>query len=530
MRRLLSVLIMLAFIQVPGASAHDSDCSAPGDFVDGIDFRQSSPTEGCLHLQTSAGEGFDIEVDSEDMGSAQTSTVFAELVCDCPLRTERITEQLSAVSGSSGEPDWRVTIPVDSPDLVTGDWEVSLRGSAGGSQLTGPYTFTLHVVADDQNEPLLRALNADTDTGIVSVGEGQNVQVSVDDALIRQVEYTLDGVGPLLWAPPYTLAASNFQPAGQHTLKVEAEDRAGHTSELSFLVYADTDDPVVFGEVPDRMFLNATNHIVLAVSDASNVTVRARIGDVVISQEGAAGNRTYTLPFIPNTLGQRLVEITVEDSVGNRVRFVESTEVVPLDADIEIVDARQADGGAIPGEDLKLYLEARQAGGVADIDVDVVFDDSVLGVMTVAADGTSQQNVTFTLPIGAHIGNLSLGVPAGVNEIDWPDNNRTITLERFLARVIHGDDIYHIRATFQGLPAEAVAANGTTYPLRLEDRDLRSVYAFDVGDKKLYWDPSSTETTIPEDEDKDDDNAIPALPLAVLLAVLVGLARRRHTR
>ncbi len=449
----------------------------------------------------------------------------------CP-KQETLVVGLSS-KGTGQAKEWTGSLSVDHKDLVRGNWTVVATGQSGSSTAVVPTTGSYHldVTAPSVAKPRLRALNVDLDAGYVPVAKNQNVGVTLESNLIRNMQFQIDGGSLLSWGNgPYSLAASNFVPTGLHTLTVFAEDRIGQTTELSFFVYADTNDPNVAHDIPTRIFLGVPNKIGVNVTDDSNVTVSARLGEQVSMVTGTAGTREYAPLITPTELGSQLIEVRVEDVVGNVVRFVQAVDVVPLEVDVELVSVKQTDGGAIPTEDMMVTVEARQVDGIISVPVNVTFLGRDLGSFSVAPEGTTKHTLSFRMPSGLHKGNLTLELTPQVKEIDSADNSMMVTLEQFMARVIFRNDLYHIRASPSGLPDVAVDANGKTYPLTLKDRGLGTVYAFDVDGFELFWNPASVVTTVPEPPAVDEDGkGIPGLPLVALLGALAsaGLLRRR---
>ncbi len=518
----LVVVALLVGVAMPtqGQSTTTVDFSGAGKSVD---------------LIQNAGGTVQFRVADDQFGN-EPSAALVTLTCTEGIGAGECPDQETLVVGLvKNGATWVGQISVDNKDLVIGVWDVVATGQSSTSTAKVPSSgsYKLTVTAPNVAAPTLRALNVDPDSGIVSVAKGQQVGVGIDSQLLRRVSFQIDEGAALSWGDaPYTLAASNFVPTGLHTLKVIAEDRLGQEREISVKVYADSNDPNVAHNIPARMFLGVPNKVPLEVTDDSNVTVTARLGTQEATLTGLPGKHSYAPMVTPMELGSQLLEVRVEDVVGNLVRIVQAVDVVPLETDLELVSVKQTDGGAIINENVRVTIVAKQRDGIVAVPVNVTFAGKTLGSFDVAVSGTTTYVASFRLPAGVHTGNLSLVVPAEVNELNPLDNSKNTTVEQFMARVIFRNDLFHIRAAASGLPDVAVGADGKTYPLTLQDRGLGTVYAFEVDGAQLFWNPASLVTTVSDPEQiegEGEGNGIPGLPVVALIAALaaIGALRRR---
>ncbi len=501
-----------------------------------MDFSNTSSTT-TVDLVQHAGQKIRFQISSAQFGN-NPSAAFVTLSCSagtgvgkCPV-AESIVVGLADPTASG---NWVGELNVNERNLIKGNWSVVATGQSSSSTSLVPSSSTYHlnVTAPSVAKPVLRPLNLDPTVGYAKVAKNQNVGISIESSLIRSVKFQIDGGAMLDWGTgPYSLAASNFVPTGLHTLKVVAEDRTGQSANVTMKVYADTNDPNVAHNIPARMFLGVPNKVMLNVTDDSNVTVSARMGSQVSTLTGTAGSRAYAPEITPTQLGSQLLEVQVQDLVGNRVSIVKAVDVVPLEVDIELVSVKQTDGGAILNEDMELTIEARQNAGILPIPVNVTYRGVDLGTFTVGVTGTTTHTINLRLAPGVYSGNLTLTVAPEVTELMLDNNAKNLTVEQFMARVIYRSDVYHIRAGNNGLPDVAVGLDGKTYGLTLKDRGLSTVYAFTVDGVELYWNPASLVTTVTDAANtatNTEDNGIPGAPPIALLGalLLLGLLRRR---
>lgn len=523
MRAAIAITTLLVLVLLPVGHAADEAV---------IRYSAATPNGGVQFLDLlddGTARGGDVLIRAEDDAWATVpTTATAQMSCDCSSKTFELSMQRSG----SG---FQTRLPVMHPDLVVGAWSVSITGVTNqGATVTLPRpdqsgaTTTPHllsVAADDSTPPSVTFRNSDN--GLIQVGAGESLQIDVIDELLQRVTYKLDDMPAALTLPfPHRIGVDAFD-VGEQQITIVATDRAGQMTTKTATVYADSKVPAVMGALPDRFYDGVPNPITLQVEEDSRFTVSARIGSAAVIREFAAGNHSVTVNLIPEGTGTGNLVVEVRDVLGNAYSDVQRVNVTILETDIRLVDVEVGDEQAIPGEPVSITITASQTVSPVPITVDAFYGNLLLGDMTVAATGETEHTFEAILSPGQHSKLMALRTPDEAIELD-PDNQaREVAVEVFAGRVIYGDLVFHIRGDALGTPQSAIGPDGARYPLTIEDDGQGIRYGFDVEDQHLYWSPKTPITSVPVERDAPDDRGIPAVSIALLVAAMLALARRR---
>lgn len=535
MRRIIAISLVLAtvFASVPAGSAQATP-AATVMFKDG----STADAEFTVDLLDNAGQAIRFALCDNPSGcptssaghafaSITAAVVLFDLDCTCAGKAESM--QLGA--SKSGNL-WVASLAVNSRDLVKGTWDVRATGvsSNGVVEQLGPHK--LIVTVDDVDAPVISIDRLDVENNTVLVGADEAVLIGVEDNFTRFVTYRLPGMPKdFELSFPYALGVGTFK-TGSQPLTLKAYDRAGHVTTTTLTVYADDVLPVLNFTVPSIMFVDVANTASFEITEHSNFTVTARMGNEIgaFNGTGSADKQTLSMQLTPTTLGRGLVEVRVVDLLGNIVTHTGSVLVKTLETDLKLNSATLGTTRVIAGETQALTLNVTQSVSPVPVTADVLYGNIKVGQVEIAPTGNTVETIQVTYAPGIHNLELRLAVPAGVTELDPSNQNTTLRLEVFLGRVVYGSQIFHIRGDTLGRPTEAVAADGTRFPTTAEDRDLRTVYTFTADGQKLFWDPSELTTTVVDEEEPEavgeDSPGLPIVALLALVAIAAALRRR----
>lgn len=525
-RRSLPALLLLAsLLAFPGASAADAAIEDIGILHAGGD------------AVTAAVELVDndevLTFTAETTGNATGAQVTLRLDCsaaDCPeIRKVMIGQDAAAQPGAFL--NWSAELAVDDPDIVEGSWDVSVEAFDANGLVTAleaadPLVFT----ADDDDAPELNLVGGGTSARI---GVSEDVRINVTDATLQRVTYQIAGMPAQAALPaPYILDGSSFS-EGTQSVTFRAYDRAGHSSSLIVAVEKDTVAPTVVTALPGMVYAHVPVDVIVSVEETSAYEVQLSFDGEVQRATGAAGGGQHALEILTNRTGNVTFALSVVDAFDNVEFFTQTFQVAVPSTDSEITDVVRTapEGLPLSGESVTLIVSMQQNEGVTALPMTLHWGFE--GILEESEEQVLPQNGTvnrtFTQVFGAGVHRLvaSLETPEYAMELNDTNQNGSLQFEVFLGRVIHDEDVYHIRAGSTGLPSEAVDADDMTYPVTFQEDSKGSRYVFDVNGTALHWDPVEQVTTVTHEHDEDKDT--PAAGLLSLLALLgVALALRRR--
>lgn len=445
--------------------------------------------------------------------------------------------------------NWTVALPVSTPDLVKGTWEVTFYGLRNeGSEALG--NRTLDVTAKDTAAPQLALAKP---ASPVVLGPGDAVDLTVRDPLLRGVTFEFGGLPPLPLPAPYTFPGDGL-PEGRTEVTFKASDRAGHATTLKVDVVRDTLPPQLNVTVPEHVYSGVPFIVYARVAEAGPYTLRFSVNgtaqpDVQVTGSVAPGvNRSTAFTVTPGEVGVLSIGVQAIDQVP--FVAVGGHQVV---VETPITDLRMSRLGTSPAgpqfaqRPVVLTATLEQVEGVTALPVPVTLSvegRSFASVEEVPATGPRLLTWEVSLPGGRYSASAMAEVPEGANETAPGDENATAEFEVFLGRVLHNGTAYDIRAGSHGLPESAVEeGKDTSYPLEIVDSGKGVAYQFELpGNRTVLWDPldplgekaaagNATTTTSASGTTTGSKGAPAATPaLAVLVVALAALAQRRRLR
>ncbi len=468
-----------------------------------------------------------VRATSDAWGGAAPRSATMQFSCSCSSKVLEL-----AMTGSGGAFEGRLR--VDEPELVVGSWEVRIQGVRNDGSIValpqaGNSAHRLSVSANDADAPDVTFRGAENNR--VLVGSGQSVRIDIVEPLLQRVSYKLPTMPAALNLPfPFSLGVGTFE-FGEQKLTVTATDRAGHLTTKTVTVYADAVDPVVKTAPQDKFFDGVPNPITLNVTEASDFTVSARLGteSVVRDFSGSTEARDVTIELTPQGLGSGNLILEVRDVLGNAFSLAKPVNITVLETDVTLEGVRIGEERPIPGEPLKVTVEASQTTSPVPVDVDAYYGNLFMGTMEVAPTGISEHTFDVYLAPGQHNKILRIDSPETVVELNPNDQAFQVALEVFTGRVIYGNAIFHIRGDAVGTPKDAIDAAGTRYQLSLADDGQGTRWEFEVDGTTLHWSPRTPVTNIPvQKEEVDGDRGVPGVQLGLIVVALAALALRRR--
>jgi MYXO-CTERM domain-containing protein len=510
-----------------------------GDTVSGlprltVDLQGSDVTADLL---ADAGKVLDFTVSDEVAGSVQSGSIRVTL--DRDGSDDLLT--LAADRTSSG---WSALLAVAEPDLLAGRWTVTYEGvTDSGVVFLG--TRVLTVRATDAVAPLITVSPSASAGSIVRLGPGEHLAVSVKETLLRRVTYAIEGMPgePREMEFPYILPVAAV-PEGASAVTFGASDRNGNVASVKVQVDRDTIRPQVTVLAPETIYAGVPFSLGIRVVERSAHTIRADVNGTVVELFGAAGGatlgQTRNLQVQAPDLGDLVINVRVNDTVGNQAIVVRQLTTVPPVADLRVASLRiETPATNVAREGQVFVATLQQVGGVAPLPVTVTFQGTrttYATQATVPASGPVEVRWNATLPPGAQEVRVSVAGPAIFNETLPGNEEASLPVEVFLGRITIGPKVYAIRADTRGLPTTAVlTGTSKTYPLSLVQSGAGVAYQFSAdGNRTVVWDPLKPVMTLPaEDADADagddeKDAPFPGLLMALGVLGLAVLAQRRR--
>lgn len=487
-----------------------------------------------LDLRSDAGKVATFTLDEDNFPNAQGATSMA-------VRLTKGGELLSMAAQKGTGGVWTATLPVDTVDLVAGDWTTSFFAvrPTGGVLVK---QRALNVTLSDATPPMLQVLPLGDP---IRLGPGASLEVEVDGEFLRAVTVMHAGLPqPLKIVEPYRVPVGAFA-EGVNDVTVTASDRAGHVSTAAVKVDRDTEAPTLDISYPEVGYTGVPFAIVANATERSQHSVRlVHNGSAETRSVGASAEPTTRqhvfVSTIP-TMGNQTYVVDAFDAVGNRVSSIFTVPIVQPPTDLRAVDVSLAPGEpTFVGQPAKVVATVEQLGGVTALPVTVTFTtagQSATMTVTVPAVGAKLVEWNVTLPPGPREVAVHVEGPGFANETAPGNENASATIETFLGSVRVGDDLFLIRADERGLPVAAFV-EGTTksYPLELVQDGRGVQYEFHLaGNRTGRWDPLDpiAKEAQPEQSESSTSTgskgaAAPGLLMALLVVAFAALVQRRR--
>ncbi|MHB1261246.1 MAG: hypothetical protein ACYC2H_05975 [Thermoplasmatota archaeon] len=439
---------------------------------------------------------------------------------------------------------WSASLPVATPDLITGAWTVAFTAvKEGGSGEIA--RVPLQVTAADTAAP---KLSLAIPAASIILGPTDSVALNVSDPLLRSVTYTFGGLpAGLPLAFPYLLRG-DLLPQGQTTVVFQALDRAGHSATLAVPVDRDAILPRIDLQVPAHAYVGAPLTFLSLVREDGPHTLRLLSNGSIVSEVKVPGfaspetNRTHAFTVSASEPGNASLQVEVIDRAGNRAQVAREMVLEPPIVDAKAGSLRLGTSGPLYVKDpVKLNATVLQVGGVATLPLTVVFEAAGRS-MTLVTDVAKEESKTVgwsvNLSAGTHTAKVSVAAPTTANETAPGNENATLTFEVFLGRLAVDGKRFDIRAAGNGLPSSAVESGSTkSYPMKIVDRGAGIAYEFTTSANQTYvWDPlkpmDDRDTNATASESSSETDAArgapaPGVATALLVVALAALSQRR---
>jgi MYXO-CTERM domain-containing protein len=524
-----ATLALVAILAVPAPGLAQSAGSIA------IDAQPSSAVT--VNLRSDAGKAMVFTLHESDFEKAQGANSLA-----VHLARTGSGDVLYYAAQRDSQDVWTVSVPVDTVDLVAGDWTVSYFAvKSAGAVLVKQRALT--VALSDTDAPKLDVLPLGDP---IRLGPGDALEIQVEEEFLRSVTLSREGLPQALkLAAPYRLSVDAF-PEGLNNVTVIATDRAGHVSRADVKVDRDTLAPSLAVSAPEVAYTGVPFAIAADVTERSQHTVRMTHNASSEARTGAAtaGNTTTSHVFVATVdeVGDATFAIEAVDLVGNRVSSIFTVPVVQPPTDVRAVSLSLAPGPTpLVGRPVDVVATLEQVGGVTSLPVTVTFSSGgKQQAMTVTLPAVGTKLVAWNVTLSPGLREVSVHVegPPFANETNPGNENATATVETFLGTSRAFGDLYYIRADSRGLPAFAVEdGTGKAYALKLLQTGRGVAYEFTLpGNRTGVWDPltpiapepakSSTSSSSTTTDSKGA--AAPGLVMALAVVALAALAQRRR--
>lgn len=504
-----------------------------------VEFPANDPSGATLDLRAETGKTVRFTLNEADFAEQNASRLSSMAV---HLRRPATGETLvfSGTTDASGV--WTASMPVDTPDLVAGDWTVSYYGVGADHLILAQRTLAV-TLADDAAPRLEVKPAADP----IRLGPGDAIEIEVAEEFLRAVTVQYAGLPqPLKLAAPYRLGVDALG-EGVSEVTFKASDRAGQTAVSVVTVDRDTVTPLLNVSVPEVGYVGVPFAILANTTERSQMTVRLVHNGTaetrVIAGSASDAKTGHVFVATVSDLGPSSYTVEAIDVVGNRATSVFSVPIVAPPTDVRAISIGPAPGPApFVGSPAIVVASLEQVGGVTSLPVTVTF--STAGqqetmTLTLPAVGATTVEWNVTLPPGPREVSIHVEAPSFANETNPGNENATATVETFLGSARVGDELFLIRADERGLPKAAVEeSGGKSYPLTLNQSSSAGVrYEFTLpGGRTVTWDPLDPIAPEPEgttsdssSSSQDDDKGAPASGalLALLVVALAALVQRR---
>lgn len=487
-----------------------------------------------VNLIADMGKVVAFTLDESRTGGGPFSSMAVDLVRTGSSGADRLTVTLQQ-SGTT----WSGLLAVNEPDLVAGTWQATFFGVTGSGARANAAVRQLSVEAQDAVPPAVAVAPAATG-GIVRLGPGDDLMLTVQDPLLRRVTYAFPGLPtPLELGYPFLLPEPAL-PEGHSNLTIVATDRVGLSTTRTLHVDRDTVAPEMALNASSVVYAGVPFDLAFEILERSAHTLQVDVNGTAatfpFTSGQAANGRTTTLRVVPPGLGPLSVSAVVNDTMGNEARVARQFTAVPPVTDLRVASLlveSPATNTAREGQVIAATLQ--QVGGVAPLPVTVVFEASrntYTTAATVPASGNLVVRWNATLPPGLHDVRVRIVPPAVLNETHPGNEELATPLEVFLGRVTVDGQVYAIRSDGRGLPTSVlVVGTSRTLPLDLVDSERGVAYRFTAAnDRVVDWDPLDPVVALedtPEPEE-NKDAPFPGLLMGLAAVALASLARRRR--
>lgn len=489
-----------------------------------------------VDLVRDAAKAVRFTLDEQDFAAGQLDSV--------SVRLQRAGEPTMELALQRVGTLWSTSLPVATPDLVTGAWTAAFTAVKSGD--SGELaSVPMQVTAADTSAP---KLSLAVPAASVILGPTDSVGLNVSDPLLRSVTYTFGGLpAGLPLAFPYILRG-DLLPQGQTTVVFQALDRAGHSAILSVPVDRDAILPRIDLQVPDHAYVGAPLTFLSLVREDGPHTLRLLSNGSIVSEVKVPGfaspetNRTHAFTVSATEPGNVSLQVEVIDRAGNRAQVARELALEPPIVDAKAGSLRLATSGPLYVKDpVRLNATVLQVGGVATLPITVVFEAAGRS-STVVTDVAPSQSKTVgwsvNLSAGSHTAKVSVSAPDTANETAPGNENATLTFEVFLGRLAVDGKRFDIRAAGNGLPSSAVESGSTrTYPMKIVDAGAGIAYEFTTSANRTYvWDPlkpmDDRDTNATASESSSSTGSArgapaPGIAMALLVVALAAVSQRR---
>src|SRR5687768_11110146 len=338
-----------------------------------IEFPASDPSDATVDLRVDAGRTVAFTLNEGDFESQNASRLSSMAVHLTRAGTGEILV-FSGTTDSSGV--WTANMPVDTPDLVTGDWLAQYYG-VGADDLILAERILIVTLADDA-APRLEVKPAGDP---IRLGPGDAVEIDIEEEFLRHVTVQHAGLPQALkLAAPYRLSVDVLA-EGLTQVTVKATDRAGQTAVSIVNVDRDTVTPLLNVSVPEVGYVGVPFAILANTTERSQMTVRlVHNGTAETRTIGASAADAKTSHVFVATvaeLGDSAYTVEATDIVGNRVSSVFSIPIVAPTTDLRAIAIVPAPGPApFVGQNATVVATLEQVGGVTALPVTVTFSTS----------------------------------------------------------------------------------------------------------------------------------------------------------